>query len=272
MVAKQDHKSTEHDRDLPDELYISFVDRLFLDVVPVFSSAITVTIVQIVAAIAAKSLLLAYCSTIQLFIAAIRLYFIRLHEKKGPSSSVEIAGQEEQKFTYGAFASLAGVALWCLIAFYETENGFTRYLGSTVTIAYAFGMLTRTSAIYRGINLQLVAAFVPLSAAMFVAGGWYPVSILVLFFPLIVFMKGSSHRVRENFMAVVSAQGRAATLATRLDTALNNMSHGLCMFDKAGRVILVNDQVRKIFGYVRYRYACRWRRTRDPAQSCTKGE
>ena len=37
-------------------------------------------------------------------------------------------------------------------------------------------------------------------------------------------------------------------LATRLDTALNNMSHGLCMVDAEGKLILTNYQVLRIFG------------------------
>jgi diguanylate cyclase (GGDEF)-like protein len=115
-----------------------------------------------------------------------------------------------------------------------------------MTIAYAFGMLTRSYAIYRGVKLQLVAAFLPLTAAMFIAGGWYPVTIIVGFAPLISFMKGYSTRLRANFLGVVAAQQKAAMLAGRLDTALNNMSHGLCMIDGGGRLILANDQFRAI--------------------------
>jgi len=48
-------------------------------------------------------------------------------------------------------------------------------------------------------------------------------------------------------MAVVAAQQRAATLAARLDMALNNMSHGLCMLDAQGRLVLTNDRALKIF-------------------------
>ncbi len=48
-----------------------------------------------------------------------------------------------------------------------------------MTIAYAFSLMSRSYAIYRGVNQQLVAAFVPLSAAMIVAGGWYPMGIVV---------------------------------------------------------------------------------------------
>jgi diguanylate cyclase (GGDEF)-like protein len=45
----------------------------------------------------------------------------------------------------------------------------------------------------------------------------------------------------------VTAQQQAATLAARLDMALNNMSHGLCMLDPDGRIVLTNDQALKMF-------------------------
>jgi diguanylate cyclase (GGDEF)-like protein len=109
-------------------------------------------------------------------------------------------------------------------------------------------MLTRSFAVYRGINLHLVAAFAPLSAAMIAAGGWYPVAIFVAYIPLTLFMKGSSDRLRRNFLAVIAAQAQSAMLAKRLDTALNNMSHGLVMVDAKDRLTLANSQILHLFG------------------------
>jgi diguanylate cyclase (GGDEF)-like protein/PAS domain S-box-containing protein len=72
--------------------------------------------------------------------------------------------------------------------------------------------------------------------------------IFVAIIPLCLFMKASSTRLKENFLAEVAARNQAAMLATRLDTALNNMSHGLCMFDSEGRLTLTNNQVLRTFG------------------------
>jgi diguanylate cyclase (GGDEF)-like protein len=233
--------------ELPDELYIGFVDGLLADAAPVFVAALAATSMEIVAAIASRSMLLLAASAAQPAIAAVRLFYLHRHAKQLPSATVKIARRHEMSFAVGACASLAAMALWTFLAFCVTRDSFTQFLGATMTVAYAFGMLTRSYAIYRGINLQLVAAFLPLSAAMIVAGGWYPITIIVGFVPLISFMKGYSTRLRANFLGVVSAQQKAATLAGRLDTALNNMSHGLCMIDGAGRLILANDQFRVIF-------------------------
>jgi PAS domain-containing protein len=60
-------------------------------------------------------------------------------------------------------------------------------------------------------------------------------------------MKSYAKRLRDNFMAVAATQQQAAMLAARLDMALNNMSHGLCMLDPQGCLVLTNDQALKMF-------------------------
>jgi diguanylate cyclase (GGDEF)-like protein/PAS domain S-box-containing protein len=234
---------------LPDDIYIAFVDGLLDDVVPiVLFSAIAVICGEVAAGIAAREPVLLYAATSQVAIAAVRLFFVRRHAQSVPSANVEIARKQERIFSFGALLSLFGLSLWTLLAFSVTDNSFAQFIGVSMTIAYAFSLMSRSYAIYRGVNMQLVAAFVPLSGAMIVAGGWYPIAIGVGILPLLLYMKGSSERLRANFKAVIDAQHKAATLAARLDTALNNMSHGLCMLDASGRIILTNDQALKIFG------------------------
>ena len=234
--------------ELPDEMYIAFVDGLVADVVPVFFSAVAVSCGEIAAAVSARNLVLLSGATAPLFVAAVRLYFLDIHSQSIPSATVEIARKQEWIFSLGALASLSALSIWTFLAFCLTQNSFTQFLGVSMTTAYAFNLMSRSYATYRGVNCQLVVGFVPLSFAMIVAGGWYPSAILVGIVPLALYMKGYSNRLRANFMAVVAAQQRAATLAARLDTALNNMSHGLCMVDALGRLILTNDQALKIFG------------------------
>jgi diguanylate cyclase (GGDEF)-like protein len=233
--------------ELPDELYIGFVNGLLGDAAPVLLSALAAASMEIVAAAASKSMLLLAASAAQPAVAAVRLFYLHRQAKQQLNRTIRIARRHETVFAIGACASLAAMSLWTLLSYWVSQDSFTRFLGPTMTIAYAFGMLTRSYSIYRGVKLNLIVAFLPLSAAMFVAGGWYPVTIVVGFAPLIFFMKGYSSRLKANFLGVVAAQQKAAMLAGRLDTALNNMSHGLCMVDAGGRLILANDQFRIIF-------------------------
>jgi hypothetical protein len=59
---------------LPDELYIGFVDGLLVDAAPVFAAALAATSMEIVAAVAAKSTILLGASAAQPAIAAVRLF------------------------------------------------------------------------------------------------------------------------------------------------------------------------------------------------------
>jgi diguanylate cyclase (GGDEF)-like protein len=232
---------------LSDELYISFVDGLLVDAKSVFLSAVAVTAIEIVGAVAAVSPALAALSVSQLLVAAGRLYFMSIHARQLPSRTVAIARRQERRFAIGAISSLAALSLWTLATFFLKPVGFPSLLGVTMTIAYAFGMQTRGFAIYRGISVNLFAAYVPLSIGLFVAGGWYPVGIVFGLIPLILFMIGASGRARANFMAVLAANAQTELLAKRLDLALNNMSHGLMMVDGAGCVTVVNRQLLNLF-------------------------
>jgi len=248
MTLAQIPAATSPGDDLPDDLYISFVDSLLVGVNGIFFSCLAATQVEIVGAIAARSAILWDGAALLLFVCAIRLYCIGIHLRKRPSATVDAARKQETIYAFGVVSTISALSLWTLVAFCVTDNGFTRFLAVATTIAYTFGTLTRGFAIFRGVKLQITAAFVPLSAAMIVAGGWYPAAIVVGFIPLILFMKGSASRLRANFLAVVTAQSQSAVLAKRLDMALNNMSHGLVMIDAKDRIALANEQVLRTFG------------------------
>ena len=246
-ARRSDHPAPTDE--LPDEIYIGFVDGLLTDIVPVvLLSAVAVTCGELAAAIAAKNFILALAAPAQLLIAAVRLQFAKRHARNIPSPTVEIARMREKIFSTGAVVSLTALSSWTLLAFCVTDNNFAHFTGVSMTIAYAFSLMSRSYAIYRGINLQLFGAFAPLAIAMIIAGGRYPVGIVVGIAPLVLYMKGYAKRLRDNFMAVVAAQQQAEMLAARLDMALNNMSHGLCMLNPDGRLVLTNDQALKMFG------------------------
>jgi diguanylate cyclase (GGDEF)-like protein len=246
MPSRNQAASEPADR-LPDELYIGFVDSLLADTSPVFFSALSVTAIEMVAAIAARNLFLCYMTAAPLIVAAVRLYFMENIARRRPIHNIEVAGRQEFIFAIGAAASLTAISTWAFAAYCVTDDPFVRVISVSMTIAFAFSMTTRNFAIYRGSTLQIIAAYVPLSAAMIVGGGWYPAAIVLGFIPLALFMRGSSKRVRANFLAVVAAQGEVALLAKRLDVALNNMSHGLLMIDAKGRVTVVNRQILNLF-------------------------
>jgi diguanylate cyclase (GGDEF)-like protein len=233
--------------ELPGELYIAFVDSLLVEVRSLFLACTASVAAAFVAAVASRSAGLWSCAGLMLLLSFARMHFQLVHANNRPSPNIEAARRRERIFVAGAIAHIALLSTWTLVAFAATDEGFVRFLATTVTVTYAFGMWTRSFALDRGMNAQLAAAFVPLGAAFLFAGGWYPSMIVISLMPLILFIKSSSNRLKGIFRAEISERNRSAMLAGRLDTALNNMSHGLCMIDAAGHLILANNQFRTIF-------------------------
>jgi len=60
-------------------------------------------------------------------------------------------------------------------------------------------------------------------------------------------LEDESARARAAETVTRGAQARAETIAARFDTALNNMSQGLCFFDGTQRLIVSNRQYREIY-------------------------
>jgi diguanylate cyclase (GGDEF)-like protein len=243
-LPPRDHGARQ---ELPDELYIGFVDSLLVELRGVFLGCTASVTAAFVAACASRSAGLWVCAGLMLLLSFVRMHFQLVHAKHRPSPNIEAARKRETIFVAGATAQVALISTWTLVAFATTGEGFVRFLATTVTMTYALSMWTRGFALDRGMNVQLAAGFIPLSAAFLVGGGWYPSMIVITLLPLFLFIKSSSERLKVIFRAEISARNRSAMLAERLDTALNNMSHGLCMIDRHARVILANEKFKTIF-------------------------
>jgi diguanylate cyclase (GGDEF)-like protein len=231
----------------PDDLYVGFVDSLLVDVKGlVMTLAGTVLASAVVSAALGSRVEWAFTGLMAL-VGAIRLSYMLKHARSRPSRSVEAARKFERSYVVGATVFMAVLGVWTIAVFWETEDGFARLMATLTTISCAFGIWTRSFAIARGTNAQLSVGFLPLCAAFAIAGGKYPLLIVIVLVPIFLWIKNSSTKLRDTFLGEVAARRDAATLATQLDTALNNMSHGLCMIDRAGKIIVVNQQVVRLF-------------------------
>jgi hypothetical protein len=128
----------------------------------------------------------------------------------------------------GAAVYAALLGGWTFLTFYLTtihSAGCSAY----VTLAYMVGTPGRNFASDKLVKAQIIGEGVPLSAALFYAGGFYYAVfglVLLPFFAALVFI---SARLRKTLLDAVIASRDVTLLATRFDTALNNMPHGLVM-------------------------------------------
>jgi diguanylate cyclase (GGDEF)-like protein len=232
---------------LAEARYISLVDKLLVEVKWLVRYGAAASFAGVLAAAATQNTVLWIYAGLIFLTTCFRLLIMRWHARGRPSASVEIAEKYETAYALGVISFMGVLSTWTLAAFWVSDDAFVRCLTFSSTISYAFGMLARSFAINKGMNVQIAIGFVPLSAAMLISGGLYPLLIFILIAPLFLSIKASAVRLKGVFAAEVEARSEAAQLAERLDTALNNMSHGLCMFDVSGRLVFANDQIPSLF-------------------------
>jgi diguanylate cyclase (GGDEF)-like protein/PAS domain S-box-containing protein len=154
-----------------------------------------------------------------------------------------------------------GFAIWTIVLFRMLDVDLRAPISlvifmASVISAYCLGSLPSAA------RLTLLISGLPIAVLFLLSGEPALVSIgvnLALFLALFVRMLNTSFAAMVELVASQSRLAaesertrvehtRAETIAARFDTALNNMSQGLCFFDGAQRLIVSNRQYCEIYG------------------------
>ena len=232
---------------LPPEIYIPLVDSLFKDGRTLFVGSVFVTAAIFVTYWKTGELVLLYCAIAFVVIACARGLVMRGYVRSSVTNA-EIAKQWERRYVAGAVASIACLGIWCYFAFSESSDQIAHLISFSMTIAYMVGVFGRNFGNSRFVVVQVLCAWVPLTAALLIYGNWYHWALAVLLTPFFLVIKFIAERLRHTLLDAVIVSRDMSLLATRFDTALNNMPHGLCMFDATRRVVVVNQKLKMQLG------------------------
>jgi diguanylate cyclase (GGDEF)-like protein len=234
--------------DLPADLYVELVNALFKDGWSLAMGCAATSIAALITAVVTGSLILYGFSVSLPIIAALRLRVMVAHSRAKLDDDLETVSRWKRSYVIGAAAYIAAQGSWTLAVFAITDDGFLRMLAFSTTLSHYLGIATRNFSIKSLIDSQIIAGFLPLSAALWIAGGHHAFIILVVLLPFFYFIKTSATRLRTTLLDEVLAKREVTQLASQLDSALNNMSHGLCMLDNDGNLRVSNDQIAKMLG------------------------
>ncbi|WP_417579202.1 putative bifunctional diguanylate cyclase/phosphodiesterase [Pelagibacterium sp.] len=142
-------------------------------------------------------------------------------------------------------ASIYGI--WCFISFVLIDDPFAELVALSVTIAAMISIVTRSFGIDRIVLTQSLAISIPLALGLILTGDGYNMALAALLVPMIVSFRFLASDVRALLLSRIHERTMAAQLASRLDTALETMQHGLCMLDETGVIAMVNDRAQQTF-------------------------
>jgi diguanylate cyclase (GGDEF)-like protein len=232
------------DQPLPVEIYLSLVDALFKDFLSLFVGSIAASVTALITAWKTGEPLLYFCSVAIALVACARAFDVRAFYRRRPQLTTRAEGQSwERRYVVGAAAHVALLGAWCLIAFVETSDPFVQIFSFSLTLAYMIGISGRNFASNLLVTAQIVCAGLPMTAALLITGGPYHAIFAFVLAPFFVTLKFISDRLRRVLLDAVVAGRDISLLAERFNTALNNMPHGLCLFDARHRIAVCNRRL-----------------------------
>jgi diguanylate cyclase (GGDEF)-like protein len=243
------HRTRQPHEALPPEIYLPLVDSLFQDARSLVTGSIVLTLSILITYWKTSNVLLLCCALAFLAVACARGLFMRAYARgRSEVTTCEVARRWENRYVAGASTSMALLGLWCFIAFAFTDDAFANLISFSMTIAYAMGIFGRNYGNSRFVIVQILCAWVPMTLALVLYGNVYHWLFAGLLIPFFLTLKLIAERLRGTLLDAVISSRDMSLLAKRFDTAINNMPHGLCMFDSKCRIVVSNSKLKQQMG------------------------
>ena len=248
-TAPRTRRSLQEHEALPPEIYLPLVASLYKDGRTLLVGTILVTASILLTYWKTSDILLFYCAMAFVLVACARGLVLAAYSRvRTKITSNQVARRWEHRYVAGASASVALLGLWCYVAFSRSSDSFAHLVSFSMTIAYVAGIFARNFGNIRFVILQALCAWVPMTAALLLYGNPFDWIFAGLLTPLFLGIKFIAERLRTTLLDAVFASRDMALLAKRFDTALNNMPHGLCMFDSKRRIVVANKTLNQQMG------------------------
>jgi diguanylate cyclase (GGDEF)-like protein len=234
---------------LPPEIYIPLVDSLYKDGRSLLIGTLCVAGAVLVTFWKTEQVLLLGCVVAIVAVGIVRGLVMRAYARaRADIKDNEAARRWERRYVAGAATSVALLGIWCYVAFAATSDDFTQLVSFSMTIAYVVGIFGRNFGSARFVVVQILCAWVPMTAGLLLHGTLYHWIFAALLVPSFLAVKFIAERLRRTLLDTVVASRDISLLANRFDTALNNMPHGLCMFDAERRIVVANQKLNELIG------------------------
>lgn len=233
---------------LPPGMRAAVVDSLYKDRPSLLIGSAAASATSLLTAWKTADLALYLCTLAIAVVGVVRALDFRAYNAAHRACRSRAALRWQLRYVVGAACHVAMLGVWCFVSFLRTSDPSVQLLSFSLTLAYLIGVSGRNFASRSLVISQMVAAGVPMTAALLVAGpAYYPIILLVLL-PFFLAMRLISERLRSVLFDAIVTGRKAQLAATRLDGALRNMSQGVCMFDDGQRVVVCNDRYARMYG------------------------
>ncbi|MDO8980948.1 MAG: EAL domain-containing protein [Afipia sp.] len=234
--------------ELPPRIYAALVDSMCQNFWPMFVGTVCATVAALMTALKTGNPWIWPCAFLIIVIGTARAFQMREYEKRTEILSPEQAAYLEPRYRIGAVLYAGALGLWCAVVILGSDDPVAHMLCSTVTIGYTAGGAARNYGRPLIVQLHILLACGPMSIALLIHGDYYYIGLAILLVLFFIGLKQINLSLHSIFVKALEASEREAAIAAQFDTALNNMPHGLCMFDANGRLAVMNYRFNDMMG------------------------
>jgi diguanylate cyclase (GGDEF)-like protein len=241
--------SAQDQRALPVDVYASSVDALYADSRSLYAGTISAAVAAAVTAWKTDEVAFLGCSLALTLIGWARSRDMLAYSRRQPGADTYLEPRRwEKRYILGSGAFVAVLSLWCFLTFALTSDPAVHLISFSVSLAYLVGVTGRNFSSDQLVTTQAICAGTPMIAGLLIQQNIYYVFLASLLIPFFLSLRFISARLRKTLFDAVVASRDVQALAKRFDTALNNMPHGLCMFDADRRLLVISRRFIEMLG------------------------
>lgn len=231
---------------LPPEIYVSLVDWLYQNSMVMLSGALATAIAVLITACKTDNIALWLLAFAVSFMAPLRALDMHAYTTSKEPRTPQMMRIWEVRYALGAGVFHLLLGFWCLITLAYTDDHAAQMISCMITVAYAATGAGRNCGRPYIVILQFATAIGPLVVGLFLTFDPFYVGTGVLSLLFFTSLMRIALTLYDALLKALTSTRDMTLLASRFDTALNNMPHGLCMFDADGKVVVVNSRLSEL--------------------------
>ncbi len=247
MLISRLLSTRQFDAQLPPEIRAALVESLFAPLASLAVGAIACGIIGAAVAIKADDSTIMAISIAIFAVGLLRVVSAVIYKRRKLDNDVASTQLWERVYEYGAWGFSALLGMLCFVTLSHTTDATLHLAVATTGAGYAAAISGRNAGRPFIAVGQLMLTTVPLAIALLIYPDWLHKAQGFVILMFIYGMIDITLSIREIIIQALIMTRKEAALAARyeeqanrFDIALNNMSHGLCMFDQQDRLRVWN--------------------------------
>jgi diguanylate cyclase (GGDEF)-like protein len=218
----------------------ALIDSLFETPGPLLAGLVFVALSAALTAVKTGQDITWACVALLIFAGGFRAFDLRRYLAQKSTLTPDAAARWQTRYQVGAMIQAAAIGTWCSVTLLSSDDAVVHMICLSVTTGIAAGGAGRAYGRQWIFKLQVGLVFGPTVIALALRGTPYYLAMSVISAAFLLALIGISANLHKIFMRAIVAREREAALAGQFDTALNNMPHGLCMFNADARLAVMN--------------------------------